>query len=171
MTKTIYCNEGQSTASIIVNGLEYESENPPLFVEVLFGYAELKWFDDGIDERHFLYRFDPLVGQIRQDILNGTLVFYYSEGGGEESLVASVPGQAGRGAAIFISNEYFLRAWDAEGDIYTHSGTQVGYTVKCDGCEPGECKGKQSKFPGYVCMDCKKMINQTINMRNRLNGI
>ncbi|WP_017652298.1 hypothetical protein [Fortiea contorta] len=43
-------------------------------------------------------------------------------------------------------------------EIYQYEVEVIpNYKVKCDGCEPGECKASKSRYPGYTCMDCKEL--------------
>lgn len=45
----------------------------------------------------------------------------------------------------------------------------VNYTVACgDDCPDGYCKCHTTKYPGYCCLDCKKVANQINNLTQRL---
>jgi hypothetical protein len=43
------------------------------------------------------------------------------------------------------------------------------YKVRCDGCEPGDCKATKERYPGYVCMDCKDLESRLKKIGSKLN--
>jgi hypothetical protein len=51
------------------------------------------------------------------------------------------------------------------------TSSQLVYEVKCDQCEPNECKGSKARYPGYVCLDCKDLESRLQNAGVKINGI
>lgn len=88
---------------------------------------------------------------------------------GQEIFVARLPGLGLTDNPMSYIGFELLYAvnWRDSPPGFTVKDTQVTYRyfadeipefeVECDGCKPQECKGNKSRYPGYVCMDCKEM--------------
>lgn len=184
MTKTLYCNEGQATASVTVDGITYKTDNPPLSIEdstILAGYKESRW-------KVFIYEtssFQLIGGTYTNSSFGYTL---YRDAIGESQPRPWAIRRSDTGAIIYQIESYLgipeeeiisqsteqqnvIKVTDGGGSTLITFPSGIPYDINCDGCGVGECKGDKARYPGYDCLDCAKLQRQLKSIGNRIDGI
>lgn len=174
-----FCDEGQNTATITFNGIDYTTNSPPLFIDYNPIYKEVRGGTGDSNTWQVIYRYTE--GTVLGYFIDFVLIYrYFPEGINSNipsniqysTIVKEIPFISGYNDGVFVYYDGFFKAYDNAGiTILEATGINAGsnYKIKCDGCRPGECKGKQSKYPGYVCIDCKRIKQGLTNIRSKLN--
>ncbi|MBD2388440.1 hypothetical protein [Cylindrospermum sp. FACHB-282] len=196
MTKIKYCDEGQVEAAIIIDGITYKTNNPPISVEKInrtisgrhavhiafLGYYINEYLphDIGIERIYlnFGYSSDGFHEMDIMMVVDGVHKLYktntYKDDYNYETETMNP------GGFMFVYTypwydptplfEQVIEASDKDGKlIISIPGTK--YEIKCDGCGEGECKGRKAGYPGYDCLDCLKMQRQLRKIGRRIDGV
>jgi hypothetical protein len=194
MTKTYYCGEGQSTASITIDDIEYTTNKPPISVEqiesvTLVGQVFRARFPYGLFEEESLplvsvgawgLRSRYLQDAIEVDIqlhINGVPAQTIYKTNSYPYTGAPPYNPRGLVGAIIYYNTTSqttpakLEVKDKDSNLIISIPGTPTYTINCDGCGVGECKGNRARYPGYDCLNCAELKRKLQTIGRRMDGI
>lgn len=191
MTIAYYCTEGQSEASITINGVTYKTINPPLIVETR---------SDAIQKTVYTVRlvngltYQQILPELEEGYYSALFIPLFQQNITQVAVDITVRGIS-LPAPYYIMETYPFKgsstpynplgAESASIGFITVAGTKISdsteqiasiegypdYTINCDGCEEGECKGNKSRYPGYDCLDCAKLQRQLKLIGRKIDGV
>lgn len=154
---TKYCSIKNVTAAVTAGGVSYTTDKPPIWVSRNCLVLE---YGTNFEKVGVIGEYDMTTVQLsyvsKVDASPFHIEFYVTQIADNQALASyGMDYTDGEHAPTGRLTNYGLVALDNSGDIILTSKMDQPYTVKCDGCPPGDCKGKKAAYPGYVCLDCK----------------